>query len=623
MSKENFSLYKLAPGTIVNQRYEILDLLGAGGFGNTYLARDRRFSTTTVHVCVKEFFLNGVAMRATDGRTVMISDPTKVENYEDLRRRFRREAERMFTLRDEHIVRVSDLFDENNTSYYVMDYVAGLSLAQLVQQNGPASERLALQYTLQLLKGLRVIHKVGMVHLDIKPGNVMIDKTGKVVLIDFGASKIIENGSATLSAAMLNTPGYAPLEQALCQLERIGEWTDLYAVGGTLYKILTGSTPAKAQEIIDEGEDAFQFPDNISEPTRQLIYWMMNKRISERPHTTEEVIKRVEAIIKGESAPQPAAAPASTPTPAPAPAPQAPQAPQPAAPEQAPAQAPAAEVPPQQPAPLFTASKAKEAPAEAKPAPAAKEQPMVQAVEAIEEPMEAHTVYGGKPQPQSKPQPAAPQQPAPQPAQPQPASAPSAPAQQGDAAGQGQSPWQNIPTPPPSAAASGQPKPAAPQQPMPYGNNTPAAVAGAAAAQYATPAAPQQPTAPQQPASPYGQGVQTPPPPPSAGRSQAAPYGTPPRGYAQQMPADDETQMQLTPNATPAATPMAQPQAPVNPFAKPEKKKGGIWKILLIVLAVLVVAAGIAFVVFKFVLNSSSDVWSEYYDSDTSVESTQ
>ncbi|MBR6926512.1 MAG: protein kinase [Bacteroidaceae bacterium] len=298
MSKERNAIHKLSAGTVLNNRYEIIDLLGAGGFGNTYLARDTRFSATTLHVCVKEFFLSGVASRAADGRTIMLTDPTQAQNYEDGRLRFRREAERMFTLRDEHIVRVSDLFDENGTSYYVMDYIAGQSLAGLIQQRGALSEPEALKYILQLLQGLRVIHSVGMVHLDIKPGNAMIDKSGKVVLIDFGASKIIENGSATLSAAILTTPGYAPLEQALCQLDRIGEWTDLYAVGGTLYKLLSGRTPATSQAIIDEGRAAFDFPAETSNATRELIFWLMNERISNRPHSTEEVITRVEALLE-------------------------------------------------------------------------------------------------------------------------------------------------------------------------------------------------------------------------------------------------------------------------------------------------------------------------------------
>ncbi len=298
MSKERNAIHKLSAGIVLNNRYEIIDLLGAGGFGNTYLARDTRFSATTLHVCVKEFFLSGVASRAADGRTIMLTDPTQAQNYEDGRLRFRREAERMFTLRDEHIVRVSDLFDENGTSYYVMDYIAGQSLAGLIQQRGALSESEALKYILQLLQGLRVIHSVGMVHLDIKPGNVMIDKSGKVVLIDFGASKIIENGSATLSAAILTTPGYAPLEQALCQLDRIGEWTDLYAVGGTLYKLLSGRTPATSQAIIDEGRAAFDFPAETSNATRELIFWLMNERISNRPHSTEEVITRVEALLE-------------------------------------------------------------------------------------------------------------------------------------------------------------------------------------------------------------------------------------------------------------------------------------------------------------------------------------
>ncbi|MBR1838016.1 MAG: serine/threonine protein kinase, partial [Bacteroidaceae bacterium] len=298
MSKDKNDIHKLATGTIVNQRYEIIELLGAGGFGNTYLARDTRFSSSTQYVCIKEFFLSGIATRATNGHDIKLSDPTKADSYEEQRLRFRREAERIFSLRDEHIVRVSDLFDENGTSYYVMDYIAGQSLAQYIKEKEKLSEIEALRIVLQILYGLRVIHEINLIHLDIKPGNIMIDQHGRIMLIDFGASKIIENGSATLSAAILTTPGYAPLEQTLAELDRIGEWTDLYAVGGTFYKMLTGVTPSNAQVIIDEGRDAFSFPLEISTKSRELIFWLMNTRISERPHSTAEVITRVEHILE-------------------------------------------------------------------------------------------------------------------------------------------------------------------------------------------------------------------------------------------------------------------------------------------------------------------------------------
>lgn len=592
MSKLKNAYYKLPEGAVLNNRYEIRELLGAGGFGNTYLARDTRFSANTIFVCVKEFFLSGQCVRAADGRTVALSDPVKQANFEDMRRRFRREAERMFTLKDEHIVRVSDLFDENATSYYVMEYVAGRSLAQIVAQSGQVDEPEALGYILQLLKGLRVIHRIGMVHLDIKPGNVMVDAEGKVVLIDFGASKIIEPGAATLSAAMLNTPGYAPLEQTLVRIDRIGEWTDLYAVGGTLFKLVTGHTPANAQEIIDEGEAAFKFPDHVSQPVRELIKWMMNKRISERPHSADEVISRIENQLSDK---QPLSQPEVKPEPKPA-APQ-PASPQPASASSSPTPAPPKPAAPMTPAtPLFAANSPKK-PAEASPAKpvADKEEGDISVLTdaeaagmdfedavAVAEPakaklavMEAETVILSKPsmrkpanKPAASPNSAQSAQPAPQPATPY--SNPMV----GAATNAAQSPYGGYPQGQPSNSTpySSPASPYAPQQ-QPYGT--------------------QQPYAPQQP---YAQQ--------QGGYGYDAPYTPQPAG----MPFDDKTQMQTT------VSNVAQgmPNIPYGQNNAGKKSSKGVLLAILAFVAAAIVALAVYFLIIK--PSSSSSVYDNYFD---------
>lgn len=656
MSKERNAIHKLSAGIVLNNRYEIIDLLGAGGFGNTYLARDTRFSATTLHVCVKEFFLSGVASRAADGRTIMLTDPTQAQNYEDGRLRFRREAERMFTLRDEHIVRVSDLFDENGTSYYVMDYIAGQSLAGLIQQRGALSESEALKYILQLLQGLRVIHSVGMVHLDIKPGNVMIDKSGKVVLIDFGASKIIENGSATLSAAILTTPGYAPLEQALCQLDRIGEWTDLYAVGGTLYKLISGRTPATSQAIIDEGRAAFDFPAETSNATRELIFWLMNERISNRPHSTEEVITRVEALLEelkeGNHA-------AETPSASSDVIPEAiliePKASSPGE-----ANIPLAEVAqPQQPAatPKAKATKAPQPLFTAPPPPGAQTFPPRNGQVSPADP----TAGSSAATPQGVPPSAAKPTATPQ-GNPSPAPAPAA----------------TMPSNQPAAATPNNPY----ASPFPIGGAVSGAVGGAAAASMASgmrqnPAQPTPPQAGNQSSqnsnpsttpsydAPSHNGLNVPPPPqganamgtnasqpPMAGsldnrsskgpsvppppqgasyqRNPQQPFGSPQAAgnhafgnYPQppmqsQMgnPPNDETHIQgsASPN-TPFAT--------NSPFAQPPKIKKDSNKIWLIIIVAIIVVAIVATFIIMSIGSSSSDAWDDYYDSETPAESTE
>lgn len=597
MSKERNAIHKLSAGIVLNNRYEIIDLLGAGGFGNTYLARDTRFSATTLHVCVKEFFLSGVASRAADGRTIMLTDPTQAQNYEDGRLRFRREAERMFTLRDEHIVRVSDLFDENGTSYYVMDYIAGQSLAGLIQQRGALSEPEALKYILQLLQGLRVIHSVGMVHLDIKPGNVMIDKSGKVVLIDFGASKIIENGSATLSAAILTTPGYAPLEQALCQLDRIGEWTDLYAVGGTLYKLLSGRTPATSQAIIDEGRSAFDFPAETSNATRELIFWLMNERISNRPHSTEEVITRVQSLLeafKEENDTAPTSSSSETDIPEAIPL-------EPKASSPGVANIPLAEV--AQPQPQQPAQQPWLGQSQPHNQPAPQPYPNQSAPMRPTPPPQA----GGMP---NNPYPTSPfpiggpagtnMGPAPShltPSQagnyssPKPTSAPShkAPSNNGI----------NVPPPPQGANAMGT---NAPQPPMAGGMNNRSSNGPS------VPPPPQGASQQRNLQQPFG-------PPPAAGNPSFGNYPNTPMHPQRGNISNDETHIQgsSTPNA---------PFATNNPFAQPPIKKGSN-KIWLIIIVVIIVVAIVATFIITSIGSSSSSAWDDYYNSETPAESTE
>ncbi len=621
MSKERNAIHKLSAGIVLNNRYEIIDLLGAGGFGNTYLARDTRFSATTLHVCVKEFFLSGVASRAADGRTIMLTDPTQAQNYEDGRLRFRREAERMFTLRDEHIVRVSDLFDENGTSYYVMDYIAGQSLAGLIQQRGALSESEALKYILQLLQGLRVIHSVGMVHLDIKPGNVMIDKSGKVVLIDFGASKIIENGSATLSAAILTTPGYAPLEQALCQLDRIGEWTDLYAVGGTLYKLLSGRTPATSQAIIDEGRAAFDFPAETSNATRELIFWLMNERISNRPHSTEEVITRVEALLEelkegNHAAETPSASsddiPGAIPLieekvvvdffPTPPPGAQTfpPRNGQvsPADPAAGSSAATPQGVPPSAAKPT-TAPQGNASPAPAPATPMPSNQP---AAATPNNPYASPFPIGGAV-----------------------SGAVGGAAAASMAAGMRQNPAQ--PTPPQAGNQSSQNSnpSTAPSYDAPSHNglNVPPPPQGANASQPpmagsldnrsskgpSVPPPPQGASYQRNPQQPFGS-------PQAAGNHAFGNYPQPPMQSQMGNPPNDETHIQgsASPN-TPFAT--------NSPFARPPKIKKGSNKIWLIIIVAIIVVAIVATFIITSIGSSSSDAWDDYYDSETPAESTE
>ncbi|MBR1934900.1 MAG: serine/threonine protein kinase [Muribaculaceae bacterium] len=188
----------MAIGTLLHG-YRIERYIASGGFGNTYLVR--HVSLDAVRV-MKEFFIRGITGRSTDSLNVSVTLDVNRPLFESQLEKFRGEARRIFGLSHRNVVKVYDLFDENGTAYYVMDYVDGESLQDLVKRRGalPADE--IRGYTLQVLDALDAIHSEGIFHLDLKPGNIMIDRQGVLHLIDFGASKQIEaDGTAVTTTA--------------------------------------------------------------------------------------------------------------------------------------------------------------------------------------------------------------------------------------------------------------------------------------------------------------------------------------------------------------------------------------------------------------------------------------
>ena len=282
----------LPVGTMLyHGRYRVERFLAAGGFGNTYLARDVQFDEL---VAIKEFFLASMCGRGDGSNDVVISLVTKQKEFETHREKMRKEAKRLRALQHPNIVKVRDLFDENGTTYYVMDFISGQSLrSKLKQQRRPFAEAEVMQKILpQLLDALETVHAEGIWHLDLNPANMMVDDQGKVVLIDFGASKqlhSVEGQSLSTSSVVAYTQGYAPAEQLNGKLEKFGPWTDLYALGGTLYNLLTNQNPPDYSEIIDNANLFEEHMPSVSAPTIQLIKWLMSQGINHRPKSVAEV----------------------------------------------------------------------------------------------------------------------------------------------------------------------------------------------------------------------------------------------------------------------------------------------------------------------------------------------
>lgn len=251
---------QLQPGTVIHgthNDYRIERVLGQGSFGITYVANVRlkgRLGAieSAAMVAIKEFFLRDVSSR-NGLRVFSVSDSTLCSDY---RRDFLREAQNLSRLDNDHIVKVLETIEENDTVYYVMEYLSGGNLDQHILSHGKLSCREALDIALQIGEALRCMHAQHMLHLDLKPLNVMRGEDGHIVLIDFGLSKCFGADGQPESSTRIGqgTTGYAPIEQhSFKKADGFMPTLDIYALGATLFKMLTGSVPPEASVVLNEG----------------------------------------------------------------------------------------------------------------------------------------------------------------------------------------------------------------------------------------------------------------------------------------------------------------------------------------------------------------------------------
>ena len=284
----------LPVGIVLHNTYRIEEQLASGGFGNTYRATNIVFEET---VAIKEFYIKDDCQRGADQTSVSVSHPDKKEVFESQKEKFKKEAKRLRSFDDAGIIRVHDLFEENGTAYYVMDFIDGESLKDRLGRTGePMHEQEVLPLFVDVLKALRTVHASRLLHLDLKPGNIMVDKDGGIKLIDFGSSKQLneDKDGATALTAQTKTDRFSPREQMEENFKKYGPWTDIYALGATLYSVLTNSRPPLPSDIDDDESDdkhlALPFPDNVSDTMRRTIIWMMATDRTKRPQSVDELL---------------------------------------------------------------------------------------------------------------------------------------------------------------------------------------------------------------------------------------------------------------------------------------------------------------------------------------------
>lgn len=283
----------LTDGTLLQGgKYKIERYISSGGFGCTY---EGVHVLLKKRIAIKEFFVKDFCNRDEATATITGGTTSKAALVQKLKAKFIEEAQAVSELMHPNIVNVYDVFEENGTAYYVMDYIDGSSLDEIIKVHGPLNEQKATKYILQVADALKYVHAKNRLHLDIKPGNIMVDKEGNAVLIDFGSSKQYDEESGENTSTLLGyTPGYAPSEQCAKNVTKFSPATDIYALGATFYKLLTGVTPLE-MTLRASGEQLQPLPTTVSKNVRNAISRAMQMNKTERTQSVEEFVEGLTA----------------------------------------------------------------------------------------------------------------------------------------------------------------------------------------------------------------------------------------------------------------------------------------------------------------------------------------
>lgn len=279
---------KLKPGTLLQGgRYRIINALGQGGFGITYCAEQVLAHRT---VCIKEFFPKQYYNRDSNSSVISLGSQSNAEIMAKFKSKFIKEAQTIANLDHNNIIHIYDVFEENNTAYYVMEYINGMSLSMMVNKRGPLGEQMAMKYIREVASALNYIHDQQIVHLDIKPSNIMVRaKDNRVILIDFGLSKHYDEvGEQTSSTPIGISHGYAPMEQYKAGgVSKFSPATDIYSLGATLYNLVTGCTPPHASDILISGVPRHRF---INDTLYDIFTHALAPNPMDRPQSITEFL---------------------------------------------------------------------------------------------------------------------------------------------------------------------------------------------------------------------------------------------------------------------------------------------------------------------------------------------
>ena len=291
------SALHLPPGTILQDKFILGRALGQGGFGITYLAWDK---TLKLKLAIKEYLPQQLAYRTDSSIKVSVYKQSLVTEFDYGREKFLEEAQTLARFNEHpNIVTVRDFFTANGTAYLVMNYHEGVTLqSYLDSKGGKISVEQALTIFMPVLDALKEVHAAGILHRDISPDNLLIDKNGRVILIDFGAARQAM-GEKSKSLSVIMKAGYSPPEQYQSRGKQ-GPWTDIYAVAATVYRAITGQAPLEAIDRM--AEDDLQLPSQlgvkIDKPLEETMLKALAISAKERYKAVEDFQAELDAASK-------------------------------------------------------------------------------------------------------------------------------------------------------------------------------------------------------------------------------------------------------------------------------------------------------------------------------------
>lgn len=282
--------------TLLQGQYVLGRILGKpGGFGITYLGYDQHLN---LKLAIKEFFPPHLVLRAHDRRNVVADSPANESVFREGLVGFLKEARTLARFDHTNVVRVRNYFEANGTAYLVMDYYDGFNLSEVMSKRGVFAEKEAIKLMIPVLDGLRTVHQNGILHRDIKPENVYLAGGNRPLLLDFGAARAAV-GAKSQNMTMVLTPGFAPIEQYASNA-RQGPYSDIYAVGATLYYLTTGRVPTEATSRV--GQETIVPPKSwqsgLSEAFNRVVLRAMALKAEERPQTAQEMLDQLFDLLE-------------------------------------------------------------------------------------------------------------------------------------------------------------------------------------------------------------------------------------------------------------------------------------------------------------------------------------